>query len=299
VTNGERLAAELRRAWNGAPWHGPSASEVLARLSARDAAHRHVRSSHTPWELLLHLTTWVETPLRRVDEPSYHPPDAIDFPRPAATTDAQWQRDVAALGEAVEKLALRVGRMSDEELEAPVADRGYSYMRMVDGVTQHLAYHAGQIALLALRMETAGVLAPPPTIVIAAMLSAEGLRLVRPWPLLVPRWVAYAPLWAGLGLVCWALWRFIAARTPAEPWHPSRVIVADGPFRFTRNPMYVSLLLLQLGIGIWRQSAWYLAMLVPAWYVLHRFVVLREERYLLKQFGAPYQQLLDRTPRWL
>lgn len=63
--------------------------------------------------------------------------------------------------------------------------------------------------------------------------------------------------------------------------------------------MYLAGLVLLAGVGVARANAWYLAMLLPTWAALHWGVVLREERYLLKLFGAPYQQLLDTTRRWL
>ena len=149
MTTGERLAAELRRAWAGEPWHGPSARVVFDRLTAVQAATRSFRGSHTPWQLVLHLTTWVEVPLRRLDDPSYDPAATDDFPSPASTSDAQWKQDIAALGDSVERLAKRVMRVDDAALELPVGTRGYTGARMVDGVIQHLAYHAGQAAVLA------------------------------------------------------------------------------------------------------------------------------------------------------
>lgn len=298
MTNGDRLAAELRRAWNGEPWHGPSVAHVLSRLTARQAAHRRARGSHTSWELVRHLTTWVETPLQRFDDAAHNPSEAADFPAPTSITDAQWQQDVAALGDAVERLAQRVAAMTDTALEAPVGERGYTYVRMVDGVVQHLAYHAGQAAILARSEETAGVVAPPPLITIAAILVAEALRLVRPWPMPLPQWLGVPVALASLALVWWAHEQFVKARTPAAPWNASRALVLEGPYRLTRNPMYVSLLIVQAGVGLMRSNAWCLVMLLPAWFVLHQFVVLREERYLLKRFGESYQQLLDSTRRW-
>lgn len=149
MRTGERLAAELRRAWNGDPWHGPSVASVLSRLTAQRAASGRARGSHSPWELVLHLTLWAAVPRRRFDDPSYAPSDEQDFPSPTLTTETQWQHDVAALGDAVERLAQHVAAMPDAALHAPVGDRGYTYVTMVDGVVQHLAYHAGQAALLA------------------------------------------------------------------------------------------------------------------------------------------------------
>ncbi len=300
MTTGERLAAELRRAWNGEPWHGPSAFAVLSRLTARQAAHRRARGSHTPWELVLHLTTWAATPLRRFDDATMTPAESDDFPSPAATTDERWQQDLARLGAAIEELACRVAGCSDAALEQPVGDRGYTYTRMVDGVVQHLAYHAGQAAILARSEETAGVIAPPPLIALGAAAGAELMkRFVIDVRFDAPRWLGWLLIAASLGLVFWAHEQFVNARTPAAPWKASRSLVRGGPYGFTRNPMYVGMLLFLVGIGFVRSNAWYLAMLVPAWAVLQWGIVLREERYLLKKFGRPYQQLLDTTRRWL
>ncbi len=299
MTTGERLAAELRRAWNGEPWHGPSAAHVLSRLTAQQAAHRRARGSHTPWELVLHLTLWAEVPRRRFDDPSYAPSEDQDFRSPVATTDAQWLHDVAALGDAVERLAQRVAEMPDAALNAPVGDRGYTYVTMVDGVAQHLAYHAGQSAILARSEEVAGVVAPPALIAVAAMAAAEAMRFVYAWPVGMSRWTGVPVVLAALGLLWWAHEQFVKARTPAAPWRASRFLVLGGPYSVTRNPMYVAGLVFLAGVGMLRANAWYFVVLAPAWGVLHWGVVLREERYLLKLFGAPYQQLLDTTRRWL
>ncbi|MBW7932531.1 MAG: DinB family protein [Gemmatimonadaceae bacterium] len=149
ISTGKRLAAELRRAWHGAPWHGPSVLEIVGRLTAAEAATRTARGSHTPWQIVLHLTTWVEAPRRRLDDPSFDPREHEDFPVPTALDAQAWARDVEALGVAIERLAAQVESMSDEVLAAPVGARPYTHTTMLDGVVQHLAYHAGQVALLA------------------------------------------------------------------------------------------------------------------------------------------------------
>lgn len=299
MSTGERLAAELRRAWNGSPWHGPSVHAVLSRLTATQAAHRRVRGSHTPWELVLHLTLWAAVPLRRFDDVSMDPRDEEDFRTPMATSDAQWQADVMALGEAVERLAQRVEMMPDDALDAPVGERGYSYETMVNGVVQHLAYHAGQAAILARSEETAGVIAPPALIAVVAVAAAEAMQVVYAWPLAVTRWAGVPVALAALVLLWWAHGQFVKARTPAAPWRASRFLVLGGPYSVTRNPMYIAGLVFLAGLGLMRANAWYLVALVPTWCVLHWGVVRREERYLLKRFGAPYQELLDTTRRWL
>ena len=272
---------------------------VISLLTARQAAHRRARGSHTPWELVLHLTLWAEVPLRRLDDALYAPQDEDDFRTPVATTDAQWQHDVAALGDAVERLAERVAALPDAALNAPVGDRRYTYVTMMDGVVQHLAYHSGQAAILARSEETAGVIAPPALIAVGAMAAAEAMRFAYSWPLGMSRWAGVPVAIAALGLLWWAHEQFVKARTPAAPWRASRFLVLGGPYSVTRNPMYIAGLVFLAGVGMLRANAWYLVVLVPTWSVLHWGVVLREERYLLKLFGAPYQELLDTTRRWL
>jgi protein-S-isoprenylcysteine O-methyltransferase Ste14 len=297
MTQGQRIAASLRHAWNGTPWHGPSAAAILGRLGARQASTRRARGSHTAWQLLLHLTVWAETPLRRLDDPTFDPP--LDFPEPSEMSDAQWTADVGRLGGAIEQLALRSESLADDVLAAPVGARGYTVATMLDGVAQHVAYHAGQIAVLALTEEVAGVVMPPPLIVLGAMAIAEGLRRTIEWPMPGSLIGGLAIAATGVGLVFWAHEYFVKHRTPAAPWRASRALISGGPYRFSRNPMYVGGLLVQAGAGIARHNAWYLVLLVPAWAALHWGVVRREERYLLKKFGAPYQQFLDTTRRWL
>jgi len=299
VTQGERIAAELRRAWNGAPWHGPCAAEVIGRVTARQAATRRARGSNTPWQLVLHLTTWVETPLRRMDDPAYEPGERDNFPEPSSKSVEQWQHDVAQLGMAIERLAQRVALMTDEALAAPVGARSYSFTTMLDGVAQHVAYHAGQVAILARNEAVAGVIAPPPLIILAAAGSAEVLRLVYDVRVAAPLWSGFVLAAAGAALIQWAHEHFAKARTPAAPWQASRALVLAGPYRFSRNPMYVGALLVLAGAGLARANAWYIVLLPIAWAMLHWGVVLREERYLLQKFGAPYQRLLDSSRRWL
>ena len=114
-----------------------------------------------------------------------------------------------------------------------------------------------------------------------------------------PRFLGWALIAIGAALAYWGHEHFVARRTPAVPWKAPRALVLDGPYRFTRNPMYIGFLMIQAGIGCVRHNPLYLILLVPSWALLHWGVVLREERYLLRRFGASYQQLLDTTRRWL
>src|SRR6266496_3849157 len=89
-----------------------------------------------------------------------------------------------------------------------------------------------------------------------------------------------------------------AAGTNVDPAKPALTIVRDGPFRFTRNPMYLALCLLQIGLGFFLNDWITLLFVVPLALIFHYGVILREERYLTAKFGEPYLQLKRQVRRW-
>lgn len=97
----------------------------------------------------------------------------------------------------------------------------------------------------------------------------------------------------------WALVSMYRAKTSPEPWHPTRVIVSDGPYRFTRNPMYLTFSLAMLGLGLMFANVWILLWLPIVMLVIHHGVILREERYLERKFGEEYTRYKARVRRWI
>ena len=89
------------------------------------------------------------------------------------------------------------------------------------------------------------------------------------------------------------------AGTNVRPDQPSLAIVTDGPFRFSRNPMYLATTGLYLGITLLVNTPWPLILLSPMLLVLHWGVVRREERYLEAKFGEPYRAYKSRVGRWV
>jgi protein-S-isoprenylcysteine O-methyltransferase Ste14 len=89
------------------------------------------------------------------------------------------------------------------------------------------------------------------------------------------------------------------AGTNVNPAKPALTIVRGGPFRFTRNPMYVALCFLQIALGFFLNDWIALLFVVPLALILHYGVILREERYLTAKFGEPYLQLKREVRRWL
>jgi protein-S-isoprenylcysteine O-methyltransferase Ste14 len=80
---------------------------------------------------------------------------------------------------------------------------------------------------------------------------------------------------------------------------PSSALVVSGPYRFTRNPMYLGMTLMTVAIALWLNTWWVIVLLVPALLVIQRFVIAREERYLHRRFGAEYDAYTRQVRRWL
>ncbi len=150
--------------------------------------------------------------------------------------------------------------------------------------------------------DTAGVVAPPPLIFAVTFVGGWLLGRVFPWPILpaaIALSVAFAPGLASLALAVAALREMRRARTAVSPYTPTTTLVRTGPFALSRNPLYVALILLSLGLALMVNSVWCVLMLLPAMVVLRRGVVAREEAYLERCFGEDYRLYCARTRRWL
>jgi len=118
-----------------------------------------------------------------------------------------------------------------------------------------------------------------------------------PGTLAVPLGVALVAV--AIALFSYSVAKFRAAGTPVPARKPTTVIVRTGPYRFSRNPIYLAFSLCQLGIAIWVNSVWLLATLVGAVALIHYVVIRREEQYLERKFGAQYLDYKASVRRWL
>jgi protein-S-isoprenylcysteine O-methyltransferase Ste14 len=131
-----------------------------------------------------------------------------------------------------------------------------------------------------------------------------GLLLEFGWPLpFLPRLLA-ALLGSVLGVIAvvvfsYAIRTFQTAGTTVPGNQPTTVIVRTGPYRFSRNPIYVAFSLFQLGIASWVNSVWLIATLIAAVACMAAVVIPREERYLERRFGAYYVDYKRAVRRWL
>jgi protein-S-isoprenylcysteine O-methyltransferase Ste14 len=152
--------------------------------------------------------------------------------------------------------------------------------------------------------DNAGVIAFPPFI---WLVSAVSSTLIHFFVIRLPITTNYRVcLVCGIALIIIApalalsaLFTMRAAGTSIDPAKPTLSIVRGGPYRFTRNPMYLALCLLQIALGFFLNDWIALLFVIPLFFILHYGVVLREERYLTAKFGEPYLQLKREVRRWV
>ncbi len=151
MSEAARIADQLRRAFDGEAWHGDSLVEILAGVTAAQAAARPVKNAHTIWELALHIAAWDDAALRRLGGTAVDLSDAENFPPVTDSSEAAWKRTLAEVRHTHEKLVAAVAAMPDSRLGEGVPgkpDAHYTVYYLLHGVVQHELYHAGQIALL-------------------------------------------------------------------------------------------------------------------------------------------------------
>ena len=150
--------------------------------------------------------------------------------------------------------------------------------------------------------DNAGVVAPPPLIYLGSLVL--GLLLKRRLRTdLLPRTMARALGWplvgGGVLLMVWFEWAMRRAGTPANPYKPVSGMVTEGPFRYTRNPAYLSMAMIYAGISSLANALWAILLLPATLLVVQRGVIEREERYLERKFGEEYLRYKERVHRWL
>ena len=143
-----RIKSQLRRAYEGKAWHGPSLREILDGVTAEQAARKPLKSAHSIWELVLHISAWESAVVKMLEGEYTENPDEGDWPAVEETSDAAWQEALATLESKHMKLRDAVARLEDERLNEPLAEGKPSAYFTLHGVIQHTLYHAGQIALL-------------------------------------------------------------------------------------------------------------------------------------------------------
>ena len=150
--------------------------------------------------------------------------------------------------------------------------------------------------------DTPGVIAPPPLIYLGSILLGAAIHHFWPAPFFpagAGPMVGGVLIGAAAAIFVLAFRQFQRAGTPVPTRRPTRTIVRSGPYRFTRNPIYLAFTLLHLGVAIWVNSAWLLLTLAITLVVIRAGVIAREEKYLVRKFGAEYESYRSAVRRWL
>jgi uncharacterized damage-inducible protein DinB len=144
----DRIQDQLRRAWEGEAWHGPSLRELLSDVDAIAASSRPLAGGHSIWELVRHIGVWKRVVAERLQGKTVKVPDEEDWSRVTEINSEAWQRELDELANRHTALMSAVATLDDSRLPDLVAGENYSVFFMLHGVVQHDLYHAGQIALL-------------------------------------------------------------------------------------------------------------------------------------------------------
>jgi uncharacterized damage-inducible protein DinB len=144
----ERIVDQLKRAFEGEAWHGPSVLEVIEGITSRQAVAQPLPGAHSIWEFVLHIAAWEGAILRRLSGDRAQLSTKEDWPPISATDEDAWERTRNMLKQGHLELRSAIAGLDDARLDQPIIKGMSSVYVQLHGVIQHDLYHAGQIALL-------------------------------------------------------------------------------------------------------------------------------------------------------
>jgi hypothetical protein len=144
----ERVHEQLKRAFQGPAWSGPSVLEVLAGVTAAQAARRPIAGAHTIWEIALHIGTWEDVVRRRALGQKVEVSDDENWPTITEPTAKAWEAAIARITAGHMELRRVVAAFDPRRIDEPLVPGGNTAYVQFHGAAQHDLYHAGQIAVL-------------------------------------------------------------------------------------------------------------------------------------------------------
>jgi uncharacterized damage-inducible protein DinB len=144
----QRIEDQLKRAFEGNAWHGPSVRELLADVSAERAIAKPLGNAHSIWEIVLHIATWERVVRHRLAGEDITPSLEEDWPPVQEASEMAWKAAVDSLEKGHHELQSQIARLSDAQLQDQVVGQHDSVYQLVHGIIQHDLYHAGQVAIL-------------------------------------------------------------------------------------------------------------------------------------------------------
>lgn len=142
----------------------------------------------------------------------------------------------------------------------------------------------------------------PPLYFLLAILAMVGLHYILPIADLIDRpwsYLGLVPIIVGIGLAVWAARLFSRAGTGVRPFTPSTALVAAGPYRFTRNPMYLGMMMVLAGGWLLIGSIGAILVIPVFFWWIHTRFVLPEEGHMERHFGEDYLMFKRLVRRWL
>jgi protein-S-isoprenylcysteine O-methyltransferase Ste14 len=153
--------------------------------------------------------------------------------------------------------------------------------------------------------DSSGVTILPPFVYLAGLVIGYAIEWFWPLPIapaglaIALRLLGVLVIIGGAGLIGSAMSRFRSAGTSPDPHEPTTTIATTGPYKFTRNPMYLGMTLILGGLAFLGNALWPLIAVIPVVWWIHTQVIAKEEAYLEAKFGAEYLALKARVRRWL
>jgi protein-S-isoprenylcysteine O-methyltransferase Ste14 len=150
--------------------------------------------------------------------------------------------------------------------------------------------------------DSAHILAAPPFFFIIPLLIGVVLEYLIPTKIfstLASIIIGLLFSWASLPYFILSLKSFFKAKTTFDARNSTTSLVTTGIYKISRNPAYLSLVLLYIGISFLINSIWILILVVPAFYSIQKFCIEREEKYLEGKFGDPYRAYKKQVRRWI
>ena len=150
--------------------------------------------------------------------------------------------------------------------------------------------------------DEAGIRIPPPLIFLVflaiGLWAGSNFSWPGSWPIYI-KLLGVVLILIGLALILASGSLFRKAKTHIEPWRPTKAIVDTGVYAFSRNPIYLGMVLAYLGIALAAESLIAIALVIPAIAIIRYYVIGREERYLERKFGPEYLAYKSRVRRWI
>jgi len=153
--------------------------------------------------------------------------------------------------------------------------------------------------------DASGVKILPPVVFLAGLVVGYAIWWAWPVPI-APSSMAFAIRVAGVAALLLGGWVMFSAvalfgriGTPPDPREPTTALAVDGPYRFTRNPMYLGMALILAGFALIGNALWPLLAVIPVIWWIRTQVIDREERYLEAKFGSEYRDFKTRVRRWI